>query len=71
VMDLNQDGVVEREEIAEAIVRRTSEPASPITIELLLKAVDTNRDNVVSPDEDRAARAIRLETSWARPTPSG
>jgi 2',3'-cyclic-nucleotide 2'-phosphodiesterase (5'-nucleotidase family) len=59
VMDLNQDGVVEREEIAEAIVRRTSEPASPITIDLLLKAVDTNRDNVVSPDEDRAARAPR------------
>ncbi|MCS6901982.1 MAG: 5'-nucleotidase C-terminal domain-containing protein [Myxococcales bacterium] len=56
-MDLDQDGSLGREEIAQAVARRTSEPASPITVELLLKAVDTNRDERVSPEEDRAARA--------------
>ncbi len=58
-MDLDRDGSLGREEIALAVARRTSEPASPITVDLLMKAVDTNRDERVSPEEDRAARAAK------------
>lgn len=55
-MDRNRDGAVDRDEIAQAIFRRTAEPASPITIDLLMKTLDTNRDERISPEEDRAAR---------------
>jgi hypothetical protein len=59
-MDLDRDGSLGREEIAQAVARRTHEPASPITVDLLMKAVDTNRDERVSPEEDQAARAGML-----------
>jgi hypothetical protein len=55
-MDRNRDGAVDRDEIAQAIFRRTAEPASPITIDLLMKTLDTNRDERISPEEDRVDR---------------
>ncbi|MEP7123705.1 MAG: 5'-nucleotidase C-terminal domain-containing protein [Byssovorax sp.] len=55
-IDTDHDGVVDAREIAEAITRVTAEPASPITVELLLKAIDADHDHRISRAEAEAAR---------------
>jgi 2',3'-cyclic-nucleotide 2'-phosphodiesterase (5'-nucleotidase family) len=56
-IDENHDGKLEPDEIAHAIERATREPASPITVDLLLRAIDRDRDSAVSREEwARAAR---------------
>ncbi len=61
-VDENHDGVLERDEIAHAVARATREPASEITVDLLLKAVKHH-----GPAIERAeAEAARLATSSAR-----
>jgi len=53
-LDTNHDGSIDPEEIAAAVARVTAEPASAITVELLLKALDTNHDRKVSRSESEA-----------------
>ena len=53
-LDTNHDGSIDPEEIAAAVARVTAEPASTITVELLLKALDTNHDRKVSRSESEA-----------------
>ena len=62
-VDENHDGVIETHEIAHAVARATREPASQITVDLLLKAV-THRGDVIDPEEAQAAR--ERATSSAR-----
>jgi 2',3'-cyclic-nucleotide 2'-phosphodiesterase (5'-nucleotidase family) len=57
-IDRNHDGRIDAEEIAAAVARVTREPASDITVDLLLKALDRNSDRTVSRDEDDACRAL-------------
>jgi 2',3'-cyclic-nucleotide 2'-phosphodiesterase (5'-nucleotidase family) len=47
-IDEDHDGLVDAREIADAITRATAEPASPITVELLLKALDADHDHRIS-----------------------
>jgi hypothetical protein len=55
-IDENQDGVLDADEIARAVARATREPASPITVDLIMKALDENHDRVISRAEAEAAR---------------
>lgn len=50
-IDTDQDGVVNEVELASAVSRLTAAPASPITVGLLLKAVDANTDRVITREE--------------------
>ncbi len=50
-IDRNHDGKIDADEIAAAVARVTQEPASSITVDLLLKALDRDRDRSVSRDE--------------------
>lgn len=58
-LDRNHDGAVDRDEIAAAITRRTAEPASPITVDLLMKTIDMDRDDRISLEEDLVARSLQ------------
>jgi hypothetical protein len=58
-IDADHDGLVDAREIADAIARVTAEPASPITVELLLKALDTDHDRRISQVEIAAAHPKR------------
>ena len=62
-MDENHDGVIDPHEIGNAVARATREPASNITIDLLLKAVQ-HRGGSIERAEAEAARL--LATSSAR-----
>jgi 2',3'-cyclic-nucleotide 2'-phosphodiesterase (5'-nucleotidase family) len=50
-IDEDHDGFLDAAEIADAIARATREPASPITVELLMKAFDADHDGRISPEE--------------------
>jgi hypothetical protein len=63
-VDENHDGFVDAQEIADAIARVTSEPASAVTVELMLKALDADHDHRVSRAE---AEAISLHRGPERP----
>jgi 2',3'-cyclic-nucleotide 2'-phosphodiesterase (5'-nucleotidase family) len=58
-IDEDHDGFVDAKEIADALARVTSEPASPVTVELLLRALDTDHDHRVSRAEAEASRLAR------------
>ena len=58
-IDADHDGLVDAREIADAVARVTAEPASPITVELLLKALDTDHDHRISRLEVGAAHPKR------------
>ena len=47
-IDTDHDGLVDAREIADAITRVTAEPASPITVELLMKSLDGDHDHHIS-----------------------
>ena len=56
-VDANHDGVVSEPELEAAIARATAEPASAVTANLVLGALDADHDHVVSRAEgDRLAR---------------
>lgn len=57
-IDTNHDGQIDTHEIASAVARVTAEPASPITVDLLLKTFDTDHDRLVSRQE--AADGVAL-----------
>jgi hypothetical protein len=58
-IDEDHDGTIDAREIADAVARVTAEPASPITVELLLKALDSDHDRLVSRSEVEASRLQR------------
>jgi 2',3'-cyclic-nucleotide 2'-phosphodiesterase (5'-nucleotidase family) len=58
-IDEDHDGTVDAREIADAIARATAEPASPITVELLLQSLDADHDRRISRADAEAARARR------------
>src|SRR6185369_8678795 len=47
-VDTNHDGACDADEIAAAVARATSEPASPITVQLLMRALDADHDQRIS-----------------------
>lgn len=53
-IDSDGDGRVSSGELSQAVSRLTSQPASPITVDLVMKAVDQNHDGVISEDESAA-----------------
>jgi hypothetical protein len=53
-VDANQDGVVTAEEVAAAVARVNAEAPSPITADLIVRALDTNHDHVISRPEGAA-----------------
>jgi hypothetical protein len=54
-IDENHDGTIDAQEIADAITRATAEPASPITVELLMRAIDADHDHLISRADAEAA----------------
>lgn len=50
-IDSDGDGSVSASELAHAVSRVTAQPASPITVDLVMKAVDQNHDGVISREE--------------------
>ena len=50
-IDSDGDGSVSARELAHAVSRVTAQPASPITVDLVMKAVDQNHDGVISREE--------------------
>lgn len=60
-IDSDKDGRVSVVELATAVGRLTDAPASPITVDLVLKAVDRNQDGVISIEEADALNR-RTET---------
>lgn len=53
-VDENHDGLIEPQEIAHAVSRATREPASEITVELLLKAVPHHGDGIARGEAEAA-----------------
>jgi 2',3'-cyclic-nucleotide 2'-phosphodiesterase (5'-nucleotidase family) len=58
-IDADHDGLVDAREIADAIARVTAEPASPITVELLMKSLDADHDHRISRLEAESAHGKR------------
>jgi hypothetical protein len=56
-VDTNQDGALSESEIAAAVSRVTSAPASRITVDFLLRAADKNQDRLISREEIAALHA--------------
>jgi hypothetical protein len=54
-LDTDGDGKISASEVAAAVARATGEPASPITVDLIMDALDQDRDGTISPDEAAAA----------------
>jgi len=54
-VDLNHDGRVTDRELSQAVSQLTSEPASPITIDLMMRAIDKDHDGSISEQESAAA----------------
>jgi hypothetical protein len=50
-LDVNGSGDVDSRELAAAIERLTDEPASDLTVDLMLRSLDRDRDGVVSKEE--------------------
>jgi 2',3'-cyclic-nucleotide 2'-phosphodiesterase (5'-nucleotidase family) len=50
-IDANHDGVITEPEVAAALARVTTEAPSHVTARLLVHAIDTNADDVISPSE--------------------
>ena len=50
-IDSDKDGRVSAVELATAVGRLTDAPASPITVDLVLKAIDKNQDGMISTEE--------------------
>ncbi len=57
-VDTDQDGLLSESEVAAAVARTTSAPASRITVGLMMAAVDINQDRVISRVELAAFGAI-------------
>ncbi len=55
-VDTDGDGMVTEAEVFAAVARVTAEPASHLTVGFVVRALDTNHDNVISREE--AARAL-------------
>jgi 2',3'-cyclic-nucleotide 2'-phosphodiesterase (5'-nucleotidase family) len=56
-IDANHDGVITEPEVAAALARVTAEAPSHVTARLLVHAIDTNADDVISPSElDRVSK---------------
>ena len=53
-VDTDHDGRVTDRELAQAVSQLTSEPASPITIELMMRAIDKDHDGSISIQESAA-----------------
>ena len=51
LLDTDRDGKLSEAELSAAVSRLTSAPASPITIDLLLRAIDGNADRAISREE--------------------
>ena len=60
-IDSDKDGRVSAVELATAVGRLTDAPASPITVDLVLKAIDKNQDGMISTEEADALNR-RTET---------
>lgn len=58
-LDADRDGTVSASELAAAVSRVTDAPASPITIDLLLRSIDENSDGVISRAEADALHRPR------------
>jgi 2',3'-cyclic-nucleotide 2'-phosphodiesterase (5'-nucleotidase family) len=56
-IDTNRDGVVSEVELGNAIAAYTAEPVSPITADLVIHALDTNRDRNISREEAESGMA--------------
>jgi 2',3'-cyclic-nucleotide 2'-phosphodiesterase (5'-nucleotidase family) len=56
-LDEDGDGYVSRAELHAAVGRVMAEHASPLTVSLVMRAVDTDGDDLISPSEARAAAA--------------
>jgi len=54
LLDTDRDGKLSESELAAAVSRLTAAPASPITIDLLLRTLDQNADRSISRDEAEA-----------------
>jgi 2',3'-cyclic-nucleotide 2'-phosphodiesterase (5'-nucleotidase family) len=50
-VDTNQDGKLSESEIADAVARVTAAPASRLTVDFLVRAVDEDQDREISRDE--------------------
>jgi 2',3'-cyclic-nucleotide 2'-phosphodiesterase (5'-nucleotidase family) len=57
LLDTDRDGKLSESELAAAVSRLTSAPASPITIDLLLRTIDANSDRSISREEADALRS--------------
>jgi 2',3'-cyclic-nucleotide 2'-phosphodiesterase (5'-nucleotidase family) len=55
LIDTNHDGALDPDEIAAAVARVTSEPASKLTVDLLMKACDRDQNARISREEANAA----------------
>lgn len=54
-VDANRDGVLTAPEVAAAVARVTAEAPSEVTAELVIRALDADRDDVLTRDETDAA----------------
>ncbi len=54
-LDADRDGTVTEADVAAALARVLGEPASPVTVTLVMNAVDRNHDQRISRDESDAA----------------
>jgi hypothetical protein len=55
VVDLDHDGVITQAEVEAAVARNDGAP-SPVTADLLVRALDTDHDHLISRDDESAAR---------------
>lgn len=56
LLDTDRDGTLSKSELAAALSQLTSAPASPITVDLLLRAIDENADGVITRSEAERLR---------------
>lgn len=62
LLDTDRDGTLSKSELAAALSQLTSAPASPITVDLLLRAIDHNADGVITRSEAEARRRPERRT---------
>lgn len=55
-LDTDQDGSISGSEIAAAVSRVTAAPASKITVEILMRTLDADHDQMISREEAQAVR---------------
>lgn len=56
LLDTDRDGTLSKSELAAALSQLTSAPASPITVDLLLRSIDQNADGVITRHEADSLR---------------